>query len=137
MNILDPFVIATAPVLEVLISPKLFKSRANLSISALNAVTCITTDLFVLSRITGLNFLQIFLTFSSFFELPKILNIASSLNRISFSPRLKSATLWTGTSFFSCKFICSITCGVPSVTIVILEICFFLSTSATAKDSIL
>ena len=57
---------ATAPVLEVLISPKLFKSRANLSISALNAVTCITTDLFVLSSITGLNFLQIFLLFQVF-----------------------------------------------------------------------
>ena len=51
---------ATAPVLEVLISPKLFKSRANLSISALNAVTCITTDLFVLSSITGLNFYKFF-----------------------------------------------------------------------------
>ena len=34
-------------------------------------------------------------------ELHKILNIANSLNRISFSPRLKSATLWTGTSFLS------------------------------------
>ena len=84
---------ATAPVLEVLIRPKLFKSRANLSISALRAVTCITTDLFVLSRITGLNFLQIFLTFSIFFEFPKILNKANSLNKISFSPLLKSATL--------------------------------------------
>ena len=74
----------------MLIRPKLFKSRANLSISALKAVTCITTDLFVLSRITGLNFLQIFLTFSIFFEFPKILNNANSLKRISFSPRLKS-----------------------------------------------
>ena len=34
-----PFVIATDPVLEVLIRPNLFKSRANLSISALKAVT--------------------------------------------------------------------------------------------------
>ena len=102
----------------MLIRPKLFNSRANLSISALNAVTCITTDLFVLSRITGLNFLHIFLTFSTFLEFAKILNKANSLNKISFSPRLKSATLWTGTSFLSCKFICSITCGVPSVTIV-------------------
>ena len=53
----------------MLIRPKLFKSRANLSISALKAVTCITTDLFVLSRIIGLYFLQIFFTFSTFFEL--------------------------------------------------------------------
>ena len=60
----------------MLIRPKLFKSRANLSISALKAVTCITTDLFVLSRITGLNFLQIFFTFSIFFKFPKILNKA-------------------------------------------------------------
>ena len=121
----------------MLIRPKLFKSRANLSISALSAVTCITTDLLVLSRTTGLNFLQIFLTFPIFFELTNNLNKANSLNKISFSPLLKSATLWTGTSFLSCKLICSITCGVPSVTIVILEICFFLSTSATAKDSML
>ena len=53
----------------------------------------LTTDLFGLSRTTGLNFLQIFFTFSCFIELPKILNKANSRNKISFSPRLKSATL--------------------------------------------
>ena len=67
----------------MLISPNLFKSSANLSISALNAVTWITKDFFVLSKTTGLNFLQIFFIFSCFVEFASILNKASSLNKIS------------------------------------------------------
>ena len=121
----------------MLIRPYFLKSSANLSISALKAVTWITIDLLDLSKTTGLYFLQIFFIFSCFLEFARILNNANSLNKISLSVRLKSATLWTGTNFLNCKFICSITSGVPSVTIVILEICFFLSTSATARDSIL
>ena len=41
----------------MLIRPNLFKSRANLSISALSAVTCITKVFFFLSKTNGLNFL--------------------------------------------------------------------------------
>ena len=49
---------ATAPVLETLTNPYFFKSFDILSISLLKAVICITLDLFVLSNITGLKFLQ-------------------------------------------------------------------------------
>ena len=104
---------------------------------SLKAVICITYDLFVLSNITGLYFLQAFKAFSFLELFPTTLNKAISLKITFLSSLLKSATLCTGTSFFNCNFICSITCGVPVVTIVILEIFNLESTSATAKDSIL
>ena len=63
--------------------------------------------------------------------------MAISLNITDLSSLLKSATLWTGTNFFNWSLIWSMTCGVPVVTIVILDIFFFESISATAKDSIL
>ena len=56
MNISEPLVIATAPVLDTLISPSFFKFFVIKSISLLKAVICITYDFFVLSNITGLYF---------------------------------------------------------------------------------
>ena len=70
-------------------------------------------------------------------EFATIFNRAISLNITFLSSLLKLTTLCTGTNFLSCNTICSITCGVPVVTIVILERFFSWSISATAKDSIL
>ena len=109
----------------------------SLSISLLKAVTWITKEFFDLSNTKELYFLHAFWAFSLFFFDETTLNKANSLNKMFGSFLLKSATLCTGINFFNCSLICSITEGVPEVTIVILDICFFLSTSATANDSIL
>jgi len=102
-----------------------------------NEVLDETFDLFVLSNITALYFLQALKAFFLLETFPTNLNKAISLNITFLSSLLKSATLCTGTNFFNCNFICSITWGVPVVTIVILDIFNFASTSATARDSIL
>ena len=79
----------------------LFKFFDILSISLLKAVICITFDLFVLSNITGLKFLQ---ASKALFSLPLFatnLNNAISLKITFLSSLLKSASLWTGTNFFN------------------------------------
>ena len=63
--------------------------------------------------------------------------MAISLKITSLSSLLNSATLCTGTNLVNCSLIWSITCGVPVVTIVILEMFLTASISATANDSIL
>ena len=79
MKVSAPLVIATAPVLETLIRPNFFKFFDILSISLLRAVICITHDLFVLSNITALYFLQAFKALFILVKFPTNLNKATSL----------------------------------------------------------
>ena len=58
---------ATAPVLDMLTNPSGPSVSISLSTSLLNAVTWITKELFDLSNIIELYFLQTFLAFSLFF----------------------------------------------------------------------
>ena len=59
---------ATTPVLDMLASPNGCKKFINLSISFLKAATSTTNDLFVLSKISELYFLHIFIAFFFFFR---------------------------------------------------------------------